>query len=49
MDMSIDDFAKKYNVPVKKVEHFFQMLKIDTNKIRVFDEEKMKMFLPMMK
>lgn len=49
MNITIDEFAKKYNVPVKNVEKFFQMIKIDTNEIREFDEEKMKMFLPMMK
>lgn len=47
--MTIDDFAKKYHVPVKNVEAFFRMLKIDPEKTRDFEEEKMKMFLPMMR
>ena len=49
MKITIDEFARKYNVPIQKVETFFRSIKIDTNKIREFDEEKMKMFLPMMK
>jgi hypothetical protein len=49
MMITIDDFAKKYNIPVQRVEHFFRMLKINTDEIREFDEEKMRMFLQMMK
>ena len=49
MKMTIEDFAKKYKVPVKNVEYFLRMLKIDTDQYREYEEEKLKMFLPMMK
>lgn len=49
MKITIDEFARKNNVPVRKVEEFLKFLKIDPNVNREFEEEKLQMFLKMMR
>lgn len=49
MKITIDEFARRNNVPVDKVEKFLLMLKIDPRTNREFEEEKLQMFLKMMR
>lgn len=49
MKITVEEFSKRYNVSIDKVETFLRNIKIDTNIVREFEESKLKMFLPMMK
>lgn len=48
MKMSIEEFSKKYNVPIKNVEFFLRTIKMPPE-CREFEETKLEMFLPMIR
>lgn len=50
MKITIEEFAKKYNVSTEKVKEFLRFCKIDPNdEFQKVSEENLKMFLPTMK